>query len=114
MPSGDPGITRVHADVSKGGTPIGTADAPFLSGAFDRELADPRLDARALSLLAGSSGGTYLAADRAADAVRFLRSRSDVTTPEEWTEIWHSPWILGLVIAALGLEWTLRRQWGLK
>ena len=40
--------------------------------------------------------------------------RSDVTTPEEWTEIWHSPWILGLIVAALALEWTLRRQWGLK
>ena len=114
VPAGDAGITRVHADVSKGGTPIGTAEVPFLSGAFDRELADPRLDARALSLLAASSGGAYLAPDHAADAGRFLRGRSNVTTPEEWTEIWHSPWILGLIVAALGLEWTLRRQWGLK
>jgi hypothetical protein len=112
--AGDPGITRVHAEVSKGGTPIGTADVPFLSGAFDRELADPRLDARALSLLAESSGGTYLAADRAADAARFLRNRSPVATPDEWMEIWHSPWMLVLIVAVLGVEWTLRRQWGLK
>jgi hypothetical protein len=104
----------VHAEVSKGGTPIGTADAPFLSGAFDRELADPRLDARTLSLLAESSGGTYLTADHAAEAARFLRSRSGVATPDEWTEIWHSPWMLGLIVAVLGVEWTLRRQWGLK
>jgi uncharacterized membrane protein len=114
VPSGDAGITRVHAEVSKGGTPIGTADAPFLSGAFDRELADPRLDARTLSLLAESSGGTYLTADHAAEAARFLRSRSGVATPDEWTEIWHSPWMLGLIVAVLGVEWTLRRQWGLK
>jgi len=37
-----------------------------------------------------------------------------VATPDEWTEIWHSPWMLALIVAALGLEWTLRRQWGLK
>lgn len=114
IPSGDAGITRVHAEASRAGTPVGTADAPFLSGAFDRELADPRLDARALSSLADASGGTYLTADHAAEAARFLRSRSDVTTPEEWTDAWHSPWVLGLIIALLGVEWTLRRQWGLK
>ena len=114
VPAGEAGITRVHAEASKGGTPIGAADVPFLSGAFDRELADPRLDSRALALLAEASGGTYLPADRAAEAARFLRNRSAVATPEEWTEIWHSPWMLGLIIALLGVEWTLRRQWGLK
>jgi uncharacterized membrane protein len=112
--AGDAGITRVHAEASRAGTPVGTADLPFLSGAFDRELADPRLDRRALSLLAEASGGTYLDADHAADAARFLRNRSDVATPDDWTDAWHSPWMLGLIIAALGVEWTLRRQWGLK
>jgi uncharacterized membrane protein len=114
VPAGDAGVTRVHAEASKAGTPIGTADVPFLSGAFDRELADPRLDARALSVLAESSGGTYLAAGHAADAARFLRGRPDIAMPDEWTDIWHSPWMLGLIVAVLGVEWTLRRQWGLK
>lgn len=114
VPAGDAGITRVHAEATRAGTPIGAADVPFLSGAFDRELADPRLDARALSRLADASGGTYLSADHAADAARFLRNRSEVTTPDEWTDLWQSPWILALIIAALGVEWTLRRQWGLK
>jgi hypothetical protein len=114
VPSGDAGITRIHAEASRGGTPVGVADVPFLSGAFDRELADPRLDARALSRLADASGGTYLTADRAAEAARFLRNRSAIATPDEWADVWHTPWMLGLIVAVLGVEWTLRRQWGLR
>src|SRR5262249_31762456 len=103
VPSGDAGISRVHAEASRGGLPLGTADAVCLAGAFDRELADPRLDSRALSLLAEASGGTYLPADRAGEAARFLRNRSDVTTPEEWTDVWDTPWMLALIVGVLAL-----------
>ena len=44
---------------------------------------------------------------------RFLRSRSDVTTPKSGRNLALAV-DTRLIVAALGLEWTLRRQWGLK
>jgi hypothetical protein len=114
VPAGDPGIARVHADATLGTTVLGTADVPFLSGAYDRELADPRLDARALRTLADASGGAYLTPERAGEVAKFLRSRPAATLPEEWRDWWQSPWMLALIVGALAVEWTLRRQWGLR
>jgi hypothetical protein len=32
----------------------------------------------------------------------------------EQRELWHQPWVIGGLILALSLEWTLRRHWGLR
>jgi hypothetical protein len=113
-PAGDAGISRVHIEALKGATALGSADSAFLSGAFDRELADPRLDARTLKALAEASGGTYLTPERAADAARVLQGHVSTTDPGEWRDWWQSPWMIALVLACLSAEWILRRQWGLK
>jgi hypothetical protein len=114
LPAGEPGVHRVHVDASKGGESLGAADAPWLSGGVDRELADPRLDAPALRRLAEASGGAYLAADHAGEAGQYLVERTAARQPAEWREAWHNVWVLGLVLALVSAEWTLRRQWGLR
>jgi hypothetical protein len=66
--AGDAGVNRVHVEAQQGPTALGEADAPWLVGGIEAELADPRLDELALRRLADASGGAYLDVDHALDA----------------------------------------------
>ena len=112
--AGEGGVNRVRVEAVRGGASLGAAEAPWLSGGVDSELADPRLDKRALQTLADASGGAYLEPDQAADAVRFLQAHAARTMPDQLTDVWHSPWMFALIVCAVSVEWILRRQWGLK
>ena len=77
-----------------------------------RELADPAQDSALLQAIAQASGGAYLPAERAADIGRVLRLH-----PTERTVRTQYPWArTGLGFAAFlllaGLDWLLRRWWG--
>lgn len=108
------GIYRAHIDATRNGARLGAADVPWLVGGMDAELADPRLDAIGLRRLAESSGGAYLTPDRAAEAGKFLVARSAGRVPTEWRDAWHRGWVFLTIVALVSIEWTLRRQWGLK
>jgi hypothetical protein len=108
------GIYRAHIEAVRNGTTLGAADVPWLVGGTDAELADPRLDAIGLRRLAESSGGAYLTPARAAEAGKFLLARRSGQAPAEWRDAWHRGWVFLMIIALVSIEWTLRRQWGLK
>jgi uncharacterized membrane protein len=108
------GIYRAHVEAARNGITLGAIDVPWLAGGTDAELADPRLDAIGLRRLAESSGGAYLTPDRAADAGKFLLARNAGRAPAEWRDAWHRGWVFLVIIALVSVEWTLRRQWGLK
>jgi uncharacterized membrane protein len=112
--AGDAGVNRVHVEALQGPTPLGEADAPWLVGGIEAELADPRLDELALRRLADASGGAYLDVDHALDAGRFLQTASSRRAPEEWRDWWQTGWMFALIVLLAGVEWALRRQWGLK
>jgi uncharacterized membrane protein len=112
--AGEAGINRVRVEARQGSTVLGTADAPWLAGGVEAELADPRLDEMALRRLAEASGGAYLDVDHAVDAGRFLQSASSRRAPEEWRDWWQTRWMFVLITALASVEWALRRQWGLK
>ena len=112
--AGDAGVNRVHVEAQQGPTSLGAADAPWLVGGIEAELADPRLDEPALRRLADASGGAYLDVDHALDAGRFLQTATSRHAPEEWRDWWQTGWMFTLVVLLAGVEWALRRQWGLK
>jgi uncharacterized membrane protein len=108
------GIYRAHIEAVRKGTRLGAADVPWLVGGIDEELADPRLDAIGLRRLAEASGGAYLTPERAVEAGKFLLARHAGRGPTEWRDAWHRGWMFMLIVALVSVEWTLRRQWGLK
>jgi uncharacterized membrane protein len=112
--AGDAGVNRVHVEAQQGATTLGTADAPWLVGGIDAELADPRLDEIALRRLADASGGAYLDVEHALDAGRYLQTATSRRAPEEWRDWWQTGWMFALIVLFAGAEWALRRQWGLK
>lgn len=114
VPAGDGGVSHARVEATRGGVILGAAEQPWLSGGFDRELADPRLDERALRRLAEASGGAYLAPEQAGNVGQFLQAHAARPLPDQWRDWWHTPWMLGLLLLTTSVEWTLRRQWGLK
>lgn len=108
------GVYRAQIEATRGGTELGSAEGRWLTGGLDRELVDPRLNESALRRLAESSGGRYLAAEQAGDVASWLVPRPRTDAPVEWRDAWHTGWVFVLVVAIVGLEWGLRRRWGLR
>jgi uncharacterized membrane protein len=89
------------------------AEQGFIVEAGGDELADPRPRPELLQAIARATSGHFYRADEAPklDALDRTRARSlgtAVSTPLD------SPWFFALLVALLGLEWTLRRAWGLR
>ncbi len=108
------GIYRAHIEATRDQARLGAADVPWLVGGTDAELADPRLDPIGLRRLAESSGGAYLTPERVAEAGKFFLARNAGRAPTEWRDAWHRGWVFLMIVALVSVEWTLRRQWGLK
>jgi uncharacterized membrane protein len=109
----DAGVYRVTAEARRGREILGTSDQWVLAGAADLEMADPRLNEDVLRRVSRASGGRYL---EAADVVRLpglLASSSD-PAPPRLQELWHTVWMFVAVVVLLGVEWYLRRWWGMR
>jgi hypothetical protein len=110
----DPGLHRVTVEARRGDTVLGTIEQPFLVGALDPELIDPRLNETVLRQLAEASGGRYLRAREADGVASMLRSRRAPARPSDVRDLWHNAWSFLAVVLLLGGEWALRRRWGLR
>jgi uncharacterized membrane protein len=107
----DPGAYRLAVRDLQSEAPI--AEQGFIVEAGGDELADPRPRPDLLREIAAVTGGSFY---READAPRldvFDRTRARalgtvITAP------FASPWFFALLVAVLGLEWALRRSWGLR
>jgi len=109
----DPGLFRVRAEASQGASQLGVAEQWFLVGAQDRELLDPRVNEPYLRRLARASGGLLMRAEDVGTLPDLLESSIEAQSPV-LEDLWHRPWVFGLVVALLAAEWTLRRRWGLR
>ena len=109
-----PGLYRVRAEARRGATALGSADRWFHVGGGDREFADPRLNEGFLRRLARASGGRYVRAGEAGRIVSWLRAVVPQNAAPEPRDLWHTPWAMGLIVALVCTEWTLRRRWGLR
>jgi uncharacterized membrane protein len=107
----DPGAYRIAARDAKGDMVL--AEQGFLVEAGGDELADPRPRPDVLRDVARATGGTFY---RESDPPRLdtldrTRARAlgtAVTAP------FASPWFFALLVAIFGVEWALRRSWGLR
>ncbi len=109
-----PGIYRIEAHASRGGQAIGDSRRWLLVGGADLEMADPRLNEALLRRIAVASGGRYA---RLGEAGALASAVSEVPAGRAAPVVrdaWQTPWLVGTILLALSIEWTLRRTWGLR
>jgi uncharacterized membrane protein len=107
-----PGVYRIEGTAQVGDRTANAADI-FLVRDGGTELDRPTGDEQLLSLIATTTGGSYLGgadvirSDLAFDAPRVVRvdRRADI-------ELWSRPGLLVVAILLLGLEWLLRQRSG--
>jgi hypothetical protein len=117
VPSDQPGLIRVDVEARREGAPVGEAHEWTLAGGADREWADPRRNDGVLDRLGRATGGRLVSEAELASLPALIAAAhaaaASAAAPEA-RELWHSPWILCGLLAALAGEWILRRRWGLR
>lgn len=81
--------------------------------ADEAELADVASDPALLTRIASATGGQMLTLDRVGELPALLRPRAEERVGMIEHAIWCSPYLFGLIVACLGLEWAIRKQKGL-
>ncbi len=115
LPSDQPGLFRVDAEARRDGRLLGLAREWALVGGTDRELADPRRNDQVLDRIAQLTGGRRVDAAEVPQLRQLLSAAAAAGARRtEQRELWHTPWMLALIVGLLGLEWALRRRWGLR
>jgi uncharacterized membrane protein len=109
-----PGVYRVTAEVRRGTVRAGTATAAMLVGGADLEMTDPRLNRALLQRVASGTGGQLLREGDTAPLLEALRARVPAAPLTVRRDLWHNAWSFLAIVALLGLEWGLRRRWGLR
>lgn len=108
-----PGRYRVSASAQKGGTSLGRAASELAVDRWNLEEASTLPDSAALGAVAGASRG-HVTNVAGLDAwARSYEPRSLARGRSRSTRLWESPWVFGLIIGALSLEWAWRRKRGL-
>jgi uncharacterized membrane protein len=108
------GVFKVFADVRRGATLVGTANASVLVGGADLEMTDPRLNRALLERLATRSGGRLLTDDQVTELPGFLKGAVPDAAMVVRRDLWHTGWSFAAILVLLGSEWILRRAWGLR
>jgi hypothetical protein len=110
----DSGVYRVIGQArAPDGTLIGEAQLAFVHEPEALELADCSMDENALKSMALPSGGElvpYRELDSLIDKIPVDQLRY---TQNRMVPIWHTPWLLGLSVACLAMEWWWRRRHGM-
>lgn len=97
------------------GKSLGSARARFLVYDQDLELDNAAADISTLENLAATTGGQLIAPDQLNDLFRkLLRTTADLEVRQETKKTFWDTWpfFLALVVP-LGIEWYLRKRWGL-
>jgi len=113
---GTPGSYRFRAAaVGPDGAVIDADSVDVQVIAPDVEHDNPRANLALLRGIASLSGGTYFDPAQASEAFKALARRQAGYSKSvtEIQDLWNSPWILGLFILLLSIEWSLRKRWGL-
>jgi hypothetical protein len=108
------GVTRIEARAVVKDTELGRATGWALAGPDERELVEPRRNDAQLARLAERHGGRLVAQQDIAGLVEEITAKRAATAALIEQDLWHTPWVLGLLVAMLVSEWALRRRWGLR
>jgi Putative glutamine amidotransferase len=109
------GDYSLEATVSQGGVVLGTARARFLVIEQDLELDNASSDAAVMDSLAAMTGGSSLAPEELPEALEQLGTEGEtlVETTEVKQNLWDTWPLFLLMVGFLGVEWYLRKRWGL-
>ncbi|MEX2272994.1 MAG: hypothetical protein WD690_16085 [Vicinamibacterales bacterium] len=111
-PSQD-GLYRITADVKWPDGRTESASTSVLVGGADTEMTEPWRHDAALARIAEESGGA-LVAESDLDTLPALLEKAAGAPELREKELWNHPAIFFALIAALSIEWSLRRRWGLR
>lgn len=107
--------TAFHANAkveSISGEFIGTADVGGTQNVGADEFKRIEINRDRLKEIAELTGGRLVHQNELDEFARELPNQK-VPVRQKWLyPLWHSPWVLGLAIACLSLEWTIRRMKG--
>ena len=94
---------------------LGRTSVQVLAGGTDPEFVDPRRNDAVLRRLGEATGGALLEAS-ALDGLpdRIRKAAASPTARLVERDVWHNGWSFVIICALLGLEWALRRRWGLR
>ena len=94
---------------------VGTARARFLVYEQDLELDNAAADPATLQSLAAMTGGQSLPPERLGELIdQLLKQSTDLEVPQETKRSLWDKWPFFLVfVGLLGVEWYLRKRWGL-
>lgn len=92
------------------GERIANQTTDFLVQGPDLELADTGTNRPYLQSIASQTGGKYYDIDKTGDLAAGIPRQDRQTTRVETTEYWDSPWLFGFFLAAVTVEWVLRRR----
>jgi hypothetical protein len=109
------GDYAIEVTATRQGKTIGTARARFLVYEQDLELDNAAADSASLESLAAMTGGESVPPEQLAELVHRLATQTEYLEVRQETKktIWDKwPFFLTLV-GLLGLEWYLRKRWGL-
>ena len=107
------GTHTVTAEASWHGETVGRDSVEFVVDAYSLESSDVRPDHRLLRRVAAASGGEFLTAEDWNAAVERLETPPRLVSETTRFEPWGSPWVLGVLVAALAAEWVLRKRGGM-
>jgi uncharacterized membrane protein len=110
----DSGVYHVTAEAREpDGELIGESQLAFVHEPEALELANCSLDEDAMRDLANSTGGEvipYGSLNSLKERIPTARLRY---TEQRTVPLWHTPWLLGLAVGCLAIEWLWRRRYGL-
>ncbi|MFV1996283.1 MAG: hypothetical protein ACC661_12675, partial [Verrucomicrobiales bacterium] len=109
-----PGVYRVRAEVrDEAGVLLGEAESGWTLEMAAREFRELDPDRNLLEELARLSGGEVVSADDLPALVKSLPERGAPLMETRSRPLWHTPWIFLAALLFFGVEWALRRRWGL-
>ena len=108
-----PGRYRVSARAALGGRELGRAASEFAVDRWSLEEARTQPDSLTMAAIAQATGGRVASAAHVARWARALPTRALALGRSESLRLWESPWVFGVVVGALSIEWLWRRRRGL-
>jgi hypothetical protein len=108
-----PGTYVLRGSVQAGGRSVGSDSVRVAVGVQGLEYEALAADPATLRRLAGSSGGLAAPLDSAGAVMERLRSPDLVRVRLAEIDVFHNPLLFVVLIAALALEWALRRRFHL-
>ena len=106
----------VHAAASGPGAPAhtGPQTAGFSVADHGVEMLDTSANPQTMQAMAEATDGACVPVDQPERLVEIVRQLRHAAEPDRALEyVFDRPWLFALVVLSLGVEWTLRRRWGL-